>query len=399
MKRIAILPDLEWLKPALPVFSALTSDGGVARAVGGCVRDSILGRTITDIDIATNITPQKCAILLEKAGIEVVPLGIDHGSIMAIVNNKSFDITTLRIDVETHGRHATIEYTDDWEEDAKRRDFTMNAIYMDVDGSIYDPCGGIEDIKDGKVRFIGSPETRIKEDYLRILRLFRFQANYGNTKLDDDALHACVRAKSKLASLSGERILGELKKLLLAINCVDTVEIMHNLGIFEAIFPESDMNIQALKDLVMNESILEIPPSFIRRLSAMIITGHDKIAERLRMANKDKRHLLILSKPTQTDNIQDIYRILYNYGSQISQDLLLLKQKDITILVQMMSQVRNWHPNKFPINGGDLIAIGFKEGPEIGQIMHDYSEWWFSNACIPDRNESLTWIKNHRNKL
>jgi poly(A) polymerase len=212
------LKEAEWLQwpETAKVFAALNAEGVETRAVGGAVRDALLGLPVTEIDLATTAVPQKVMTLAREAGLKAIPTGIEHGTVTVIVDEMPFEVTTLRRDVETFGRHAKVAFTEDWEEDARRRDFTLNALYADREGIVFDPLGFYADLMEGRVRFIGDAEARIKEDYLRILRFFRFNAYYGRGPLDADGLAASVKLREGLAQLSAERVAAEMRRLLVA---------------------------------------------------------------------------------------------------------------------------------------------------------------------------------------
>jgi poly(A) polymerase len=271
MEAVGQLPPQDWLTfpETVKVMNALMAGGNTVRFVGGCVRDALAGRAISDVDIATTEPPTKVVRLLKDAGIQVVPIGLDHGSVLAVQPHMTYHITTLRADLETYGRHALVNYIDDWKEDAVRRDFTMNALYADLDGTFYDPAGGLEDIKTGCVRFIGDPMERIQEDYLRILRFFRFQAYYGKVPPAQEQLEACQQTAPHLRQLSGERVWYELKRLLLADNPTAVLEQMEAYGILSVLFsfPTSTINVGLLVKL---EQQYNVPNNPIRRLACMV---------------------------------------------------------------------------------------------------------------------------------
>jgi poly(A) polymerase len=235
------------------VMAALSAAGGEARFVGGCVRDALVGRKVRDVDIATHEPPERVLNLLARAGIKAIPTGIKHGTVTAVIGARHFEITTLRRDVETYGRHAKVEYTDDWQADAARRDFTMNALFCGADGSIYDPFGGAADLRAQRVRFVGDPEARIREDVLRLLRFFRFHAHYGKPPPDAAALAACRSLAHLLPTLSGERICAETLKLLSAPEPADVIDLMGEAGVLANFLPEATRNDQ-LRALVALES-------------------------------------------------------------------------------------------------------------------------------------------------
>lgn len=264
--------DQPWLKdPAVQkVVQAIKAAGGEARFVGGCVRDAILGRKLGDFDLATTLRPEAVQAACEKAGCKVVPTGIKHGTVTVIADHQVFEVTTLRRDVATDGRWAEVEYTNDWQQDAARRDFTMNALFCDADGNVTDFFGGIDDLKAGLVRFVGEPEQRIKEDVLRILRFFRFFAHYGKGEPDASGLAACKALVSLLPALSVERVRTELLKLLQADNPVPTWQLMLDIGVFKALdLPLG--NIERLDQVVRHENTL----SSQRRLGSIL--RHDLV--------------------------------------------------------------------------------------------------------------------------
>src|SRR5690348_14270305 len=244
MKTLPSLAHEVWLTDAAlrRVFAALAAAGGEARVAGGAVRNTLLGEPVSDVDIATTLTPDRIMAAGKKAGLGVHPTGIDHGTITLVAGGKPFEVTTLRVDVETFGRKARVAFTDDWEADARRRDFTMNALYCSADGEIYDPTKGYPDILRKKVRFVGEPAARIKEDYLRILRFFRFHARYGHGAPDAKGLAACIRFKGKLKELSSERIRQELFKLLEAKRASETIKLMAARNVLKVLFaPVTDL--------------------------------------------------------------------------------------------------------------------------------------------------------------
>ncbi len=270
MKRLH--PDAHaWLVTARTraVMQALTRDGGDARFVGGAVRNAILGEAVADIDIATPLLPQDVMRRLQKAGFGAIPTGIEHGTITAIVRGQPFEVTTLRRDVSTDGRRATVAFTTDWAEDAARRDFTMNALYANAEGEIFDYVGGLADLRERRVRFVGDPSTRIREDYLRILRLFRFHAWYGKGGLDAEAFAAASDEKAGLKLLSGERVQKELLRLLEAKNPLTTLQAMQRVSILAEILP-ADLQLERIARLVEIETANSRKPDSLLRLAALL---------------------------------------------------------------------------------------------------------------------------------
>src|SRR6478736_4340296 len=266
-----LLAGAEWLtRPGMrAVFTALGPDGVETRVVGGAVRDTLLGLPVTQaVDLATTAEPEKVIALAERAGLKTVPTGIDHGTVTVIADGAPFEVTTLRRDVETYGRRAKIAYTTSWEEDAKRRDFTLNALYADRDGKVFDPLGGYGDLQAGRVRFIGDAEARIREDYLRILRFFRFNAYYGKGGLDVEGLRAAVRLREGLGQLSAERIGGELKRILVAPGATRAVEALFDYGLLTSLLGGVP-RLARLARLVSIETALWLPPDAALRLAAL----------------------------------------------------------------------------------------------------------------------------------
>jgi poly(A) polymerase len=315
------------------VMAALASAGGEARFVGGCVRDALLGRPVTDVDIATHEPPERVMNLLSRAGIKAVPTGIKHGTVTAVVGRKHFEITTLRRDVETYGRHARVEYTNDWAADAARRDFTMNALFCSIDGTVYDPFGGLADLQARRVRFVGDAEARIREDVLRLLRFFRFYAHYGAPPPDAEALAACRKLAPLLPTLSGERVCGETLKLLRAADPAGVIALMREEGVLLQILPEAT-NIARLRALVTVEGItprdLVTRADPIRRLAALL-DGKEAsalaVAQRLRFSNVEREHLLGLANgPTISPDLPlpVQHTLIYRLGPERFRDRALI---------------------------------------------------------------------------
>ena len=298
------LKDADWLKrpQTVRVFSALSKDGVTTRAVGGAVRNTLLGLPVTEIDLATTALPERVMALAKAAGLKAVPTGIEHGTVTVIVDGMPFEVTTLRRDVETYGRHATVAFTEDWEEDAKRRDFTLNALYADRDGTVFDPLGGYGDLVAGRVRFIGEAEDRIKEDYLRILRFFRFNAYYGKGPLDPEGLAACVKLRAGLDQLSAERVAGELRRILVAPQAVRAIEALFDYGLLTDLLASAPRMIRFTR-LVAAEEALGLAPDPALRLAALAVfvaEDAERLAERLRLSNAEQAVLLLGASDHET---------------------------------------------------------------------------------------------------
>ena len=275
VKRPSAPPSLKgapWLKrpETARVFAALAESGVETRAVGGAVRNSLLGLPVTEVDLATTALPQQVMALARKAGLKAVPTGIEHGTVTVIADGVPFEVTTLRRDVETFGRHATVAFTENWEEDARRRDFTLNALYAGSDGTVFDPLGGYADVVAGRVRFIGDPEARIREDYLRILRFFRFNAYYGKGPFDADGLRASVSLRGGMAQLSAERIAGEVRRLLVAPQATRAVEALFDYGLLPSVIGGVP-RLERFERLVAIEEALGHEPDAMLRLAALTV--------------------------------------------------------------------------------------------------------------------------------
>nr|WP_076743077.1 CCA tRNA nucleotidyltransferase [Sphingomonas jeddahensis] len=374
MERV-MLPLAAWRdRPGLHrLAAALGADQGEARYVGGAVRDTLLGLPVADIDIATGHSPQEVVARLEAAGIKAIPTGIAHGTITAISSGTVVEVTTLRRDVTTDGRHATVAFTDDWQEDAARRDFTMNALYADpLDGAVYDWFGGMDDLAARRVRFIGDPYRRIAEDHLRILRFFRFHARFGDA-IDEAGLDACADRANDLMALSRERIAAELLKLLVARRAVPVVALMVERGILRPVLPEI-ADVPALEALADREAQAGIPPDAIRRLAALIPRASaETVGARLRLSNTDRKRLIAA---TEGPGDEGPRALAYRVGPQIATDRLLIAGASL-------QDLEGWTPPRLPISGGDLVARGIERGPEVARALRAVESRWLAED-FPD---------------
>ena len=378
------------------VMGALTADGQIVRFVGGCVRDAVVGRPIYDIDIATPDEPRTVVGLLEAANLKAVPTGIDHGTITAVADGKSFEVTTLRHDVETDGRHAKVAFTDEWVADAERRDFTLNALYCDPDGTVFDPTGGLADLRAGRVRFVGDPGTRITEDFLRILRFFRIHAHFGVGPPDTEALAACTSNAAKLEILSAERIAMELLRLLEAPDPAPVMSLMSKARVLEKILPEAK-NFERLAGLT---SLDAVDPDPVRRLAA-VVTGDagvmEALALRLRLSKDHLRRLVGLATlPPVSPHGKPVVlrRTLHSVGHQKFQDDVWLHwAEDPTSTAPGWLRVLNfpdtWTPPDLPVTGDDAIAAGIKKGPAVGEALAAIEAWWITEDFTLDRATCL----------
>lgn len=381
------------------VMSALNADGlENARFVGGCVRNSLLGEAVKDIDIATKLWPREVIAALEAANIRHVPTGIEHGTISAIIDNRAIEITTLRRDTQTDGRRAKVQYTDDWFIDAQRRDFTFNALYCDANGIVHDPLGtGIKDTLARKIVFIGKACERISEDYLRILRFFRLYAWYGKGEFDKGGIEACKMLKDGLSKLSVERIWAEIKKLLSATNPIYAIETMDEIGIFKQIIGEN-IDIDRFKALVTieNEIVKDADP--ILRFMALLDRNRDpnncNICETFKFSNNEKNRLRMVSNiekiDLQADYNRQIRRLAYQYPKYTVEDAVILQwsiDKSISNYGKWLEIFESLQKTKvpiFPISGKDLLRLSIKEGPQMGGLLAELENWWIDQDFEPN---------------
>jgi len=355
------------------LLAALGADEGLTRYVGGAVRDDLLGLPVSDIDLATRIPPLEVIERLEKAKIKAVPTGIDHGTVTAVSDGHPFEITTLRRDVSTDGRRATVAFTDDWKEDAARRDFTINALSADpITGELFDYFGGLDDLEHRHIRFIGDPLQRIAEDHLRILRFFRFHARFDAGEPDAAALDACAARANDLMALSRERIADELLKLLGLPNPSGTVAIMLERGILKPVLPEIEAKrLQGLRSTIAAEQEASIKPDALRRLAALLPrdTGvAEDIAGRLRLSNKARKRLGCIAAP---DTGASPEALAYRIGIQCAADRFLLASR-----AAEAKAIAGWHAPRLPISGGTLIKRGLEEGPRVARTLREIEDRW-----------------------
>jgi len=401
---IAGAPWLSWPETRA-VFAALAARGFVARAVGGSVRNTLLGEPVGDVDLATTAPPQTVIELAEAASLTAVPTGIDHGTVTLVAGERGFEVTTLRCDVKTHGRHATVAFTEDWEEDARRRDFTINALYADADGTLFDPIGGYPDILARRVRFIGDPAARIREDYLRILRFFRINAQFGRPPYCRQGLDACVRERAGLARLSAERVRAELLRLLAAPGAEPALGAMYDYGLLPLVLGGVPV-LERFRGLVRVETELGAKPDALRRLFALGVCVEEdvaRLARRLKLSNAEIRRLEALYPArdlARSVGEREAKALLYRSGPDVFADIALLAMAgagDRAVrdawrgLCNLPSR---WQAPAFPLSGGDLVALGAARGPGLGEIMSELERGWIERDFAPDRDALLALARS-----
>lgn len=379
------LPDADWRhRPGLDaLLTALGAEKGEARFVGGAVRDGLLNLPVNDLDIATILDPHKVIDRLKSAGIKAVPTGIDHGTITAVIHGWPVEITTLRRDVSTDGRRATIAYTTDWREDAARRDFTINALYADpITHEITDFFGGVDDLKAHHVRFIGDATARIAEDHLRILRYFRFLARFGHDEPDAQAYAACRAAANSLMALSRERVADELLKLLSVAAPLASLQLMIDGGILVPVVPEIDQHgLDRLSALIGREAASSTAPSALRRLAALLPPDPrtaDLVGARLKLSNKARKRLTVALEGGAAD--MPPRALAFRIGVEGAVDRLLLNP---SAPLDGLATLENWTPPRLPLGGGALIARGLQPGPDVARALQQVQDIWVAEG-FPD---------------
>ena len=386
------------------VMDALEAAGGPgsARFVGGCVRNAVLGLPVDDIDVATSLRPDEASSALRAAKLKVVPTGVEHGTVTAISGRKPFEITTLRRDVSTDGRRAVVAFTDDWTEDARRRDFRLNSLYADRSGRLFDPTGhGVEDALAGRIVFVGRAVERIAEDVLRILRFFRFYAWFGRGEPDAEALAACIEQRTSLASLSAERVQKELLKLLQAVDPMPATRLMARAGVLAEVLPGAG-SLDRLAGLVALDRIEGRPPDALLRLAALVAADRGDAAQtagRLRLSNAQRERLLALADegpvPDPAMTLPGARRAIYALGPQAFNDRLRLARaaapagQDAADWRALEALAESWRPPPFPLSGADVMARGVPEGPRVGEVLKALEAGWIEGDFTADRQALL----------
>lgn len=391
-----------WLNEAAlqRTLAVITAGGHGARVVGGAVRNALMGREVGDIDIATTATPEEVIALVSAAGLKAIPTGIAHGTITVVANGTPFEVTTLRHDVETDGRHAIVAFTDDWAADAARRDFTMNALYCDASGTVLDPLNGYPDLTARRVRFIGDARQRIQEDYLRILRFFRFIAEYGGN-VDETGLAAVTAERDGLRRLSGERVRIELLRLLGAPFVARSVDAMERTGILDIVLGGA-ADVSSFHRLVADEGEREAegPSSPLLRLAALagvVPEKVDAIRNRLRLSNAEADELLRITRAAASAiaEIQDAARVrafIYRHGNAAARHgIYLAVARDLLHPGQDWRQAlelaNHWSPPRLAVTGQDILALGIPAGARVGRILSELEDWWIGQDFRPTADE------------
>jgi len=391
-----------WFKAAetqklLAALEAARPDG--SRFVGGCVRNTLMGREVDDIDVATQLTPDEVIAVCKQANFAAHPTGIEHGTVTVVVNHKPFEVTTLRRDVSTDGRRATVAFTESWEEDAERRDFRMNALYADASGAVHDPTGGgIDDTRAGRVIFIGDAHTRLREDYLRILRFFRFNAWYARGPLDPAGLHACADSVAGLDTLSVERIWKEVKKLLGAPDPRAAWEGMKAIEVRARALPEM-ANEARLDMLCTLEADLMLPVDPMTRVAASLTDQESAraLARRLKLSNEERDRLVAALgddvKIVSYMSLREMRRAIYKLGNEAFRDRVMLAwaasgNDKAQAWRALVAHAQMWTPPKMPLTGDEIMSAGVAPGPKVGLIMREVEDWWI-DADFPDDKLSV----------
>jgi tRNA nucleotidyltransferase/poly(A) polymerase len=396
---MASLAGAAWLTSGVlaRLLAVLDRDGEEARAVGGAVRNALINLPVSEVDIATTAVPEEVVRRVEAAGFKTVPTGIEHGTVTVVIDGGPFEVTTLRRDVETYGRHAKVAFGRDWKVDAQRRDFTINALSASRDGTVFDYVGGLDDLGPRKVRFIGEAKTRIEEDYLRILRFFRFNAAYGAGDLDADGLHACIAARAGLEQLSRERVRMEFLKLLPAPRAAPVLQAMADAGVL-LVALHAVPNVVHFSAMTAVEQALSIPPDPVRRLAALAVViaeDAERLWQKLRLSNIEHARLAAMAEgwrrisPTLSENAA--CALLYRLGPELFTDQVLLGWSRSGVQPgddgwrKLAGLPQRWSTPTFPIKAGDLIGRGVAKGPRLGDALKAAERAWIAAGFPADK--------------
>ena len=404
MSAAAELPDAAWLKDGAlaRLLSLLDCDGEEARVVGGAVRNALMRLPFAEIDVATTAVPDAVMRRVAAAGLKAIPTGVEHGTVTVIIDGKPFEVTTLRVDIETYGRKAKVSFGRDWAKDAARRDFTINALSVSADGKIHDYVGGLADIAAHKVRFIGEPAQRIAEDYLRILRFFRFHAWYGQGPPDAAGLHACIVARAGLETLSRERVRMELLKLLVAPRATPTLAVMAETGILGAVLGGVPL-LASFENMAKVEAAIGAPADAVQRLGALAVAtmeDAERLSERLRLSNAEFERLMALEywwrvKPAAGEHAARV--LLYQLGttSFVDRTLVAWSRSDAgaadAAWRQLATLPQRWTAPMFPLKAQDFFSRGVPKGPPMGAALRAAERAWI-DADFPDDRAAIEAI-------
>nr|WP_319486050.1 CCA tRNA nucleotidyltransferase [uncultured Cohaesibacter sp.] len=389
------------------LFSLINRDGEEVRVVGGALRNSLLGAPVSDIDCATTADPTKVMHWAKEADIRALPTGLDHGTVTLIIDDRPFEVTTLRTDVETNGRHAAVAFGRDWIKDAHRRDFTMNAIYMDSQGRLYDPVGrGIEDARARHVHFIGEARKRIEEDYLRVLRFFRFFAQYGE-RMEEEGYAACIAAQAKLSGLSAERVGTEMAKLIQGPYAARALDAMHRGGMLTGILA-SVPHLSRFRRLQTLARALYLKGDLTLLLTALAVDVREdgeRLARKLRLPNRTRDAMKRMAQTVRTLRSVDeslLQQLAYEHGKETACNLVLLAlvrrqiNPDLTELSMLFRDLALWSLPVFPLNGRDLIDSGMRPGPQLGERLSALEKAWVSSGFGLRKGQLLTLARAMR---
>lgn len=392
------LAGVEWLqRPSTQaVMAAIAAAGYEVRAVGGAVRNTLLGVPVKDVDLATTARPDQVMALAEAAGLKPVATGFEHGTVTVVAHHQPIEVTTLREDVATDGRRARVTFTTDWTADAARRDFTLNALYCDAAGTLYDPLGGYDDLARRRIRFIGDPHARIREDYLRILRFFRLFAEYGVGEVDAAGYAASIAERGGLTLLSGERIRAELLRLLAAPRALSAVEAMSAAGILELLVGARPTH-RVLARLIEIERHLAAPPDAVLRLAALAVHGSDdaaRLAARLKLSNAEATRLAAAATYDVAllplTGGQPLHAFLYRHGLArfLDAELIDWARSDdppaSPARLRRIEEARGWPPPQLPFRGADVLALGVAKGANVGRVLDAFEAWWIASDFPAD---------------
>jgi len=394
-----------WLQngPAQSLLALLNKNKvDSTRFVGGCVRNALMGEAVADVDLATKLLPDQVQTIASEAGHKVIPTGIEHGTVTVVIAGVALEVTTLRKDVQSNGRRAVVAFADNWDDDSLRRDFRFNAIYCDGDGNLYDPQNGIKDAIAREVVFIGEPEARIREDYLRILRYFRFFAHYGSVRPDRDAITACARLKDGIKSLSSERIWKELKVLLAAADPVKSVRWMRTAEVLQQCFPGS-RDVDQLAQLLVSEKKMNWPVDPMLRFMALIDPGKARaISKKLKLSNAENSRLMAFANNGQVrpgEDFMDVSRRLYKkvVSGYVDAAKIALGQyegRDRRDIEDMLDFADEWERPVFPVTAKHLMDVGYTQGKELGDLLWALEDEWISSGFALSMDELRAKIGN-----